>query len=109
MYERHGQQYELVARLGLATRMLDLHWVRVADGSRMAVRTIGELQIRSAAGVSVVGVYGARGFIANPGPEYRFEAGDLVAVVGSRDQLAAFGAEAASRGESLADRRPGVA
>jgi CPA2 family monovalent cation:H+ antiporter-2 len=85
----------LTATLAAAARLLDLRWVRLAPGSRLTGRTIGDLGVRTSLGVSVVGVFGDGRFVANPGPGHRLDADDLVAVVGGRDQLAAFEREAA--------------
>jgi K+/H+ antiporter YhaU regulatory subunit KhtT len=41
-------------------------------------------------GASVVGAMTDLGFVASPGPDLRFATGDLVAVVGGHEQLAAF-------------------
>jgi CPA2 family monovalent cation:H+ antiporter-2 len=87
---------QLVSMLGAAARLLDLRWVRLAPGSRLTGRTIGDLGVRTSLGVSVVGVVGDGIFVANPGPGHRLDADDLVAVVGGRDQLAAFAREAAA-------------
>jgi len=90
----HAEQRGLLATVGAATRLLDLRWVRLAAGSPLTGRTIGDLGVRTRLGVSVVGTLGDGGFVANPGPTHRLEADDLVAVVGGRDQLAVFEREA---------------
>jgi CPA2 family monovalent cation:H+ antiporter-2 len=90
VFERHGEHYPTLSRLGGATRLLDLRWIRIADLSPMAGRTIGDLAVRSTTGVSVAGLVHGSSFTAGPGPEARIEAGDLVAVVGDRRQIDAF-------------------
>ncbi|MGE3840309.1 MAG: cation:proton antiporter [Vicinamibacterales bacterium] len=96
MYERHGSEYELLARLGTASRLVDLRWVRIGPGSRLAGSTIGEQRIRAVTGASLVAAVGAQGPIANPGPDRRLDEGDLVAVVGTHEQVLAFEREAAA-------------
>lgn len=52
-------------------------------------RSIGELRIRSASGATVLAVSRGGRPLANPGPDFRFMAGDEVTVVGTPDQQAA--------------------
>ena len=53
-------------------------------------RTIGELGIRSRTGASVVGVMRHGRLELNPAVDYRFESGDLVAVMGKPEELTSF-------------------
>ncbi len=89
-YERHAARYPELSRLTAASRLLDLRWVRIPEGSRMAGRTIGELAVRSSTGASIAGLLRQETFTAGPGPESVLAAGDLVAVVGDRQQIARF-------------------
>ncbi|MFQ5962616.1 MAG: NAD-binding protein, partial [Candidatus Methylomirabilales bacterium] len=50
-------------------------------------KTIGELQIRHRTGVSVVAVIQNGSVWANPGPEHRIAAGQVLVLVGSRQQV----------------------
>ena len=68
--------------LGLGTPVFGFRWVRIGEASRLAGRTIGEAHVRTIMGVSVVGAVGTGGFVTNPGPDHRVDAGDVVAVVG---------------------------
>jgi K+/H+ antiporter YhaU regulatory subunit KhtT len=63
-------------------------------------KTLGELRIRTTIGASVVGIIRAGGFVANPDGDARLERGDLVAVLGTREQISRF--ETALRPPSLA-------
>ena len=58
-------------------------------------RTLGELSIRSTVGASVVGIIRAGSLVSNPDSSVRLEIGDLVAVLGTREQIARF--ESAAR------------
>jgi CPA2 family monovalent cation:H+ antiporter-2 len=89
-YARHPDAYAELSRLGAASRFLDLRWIRVQPLSAVAGRTIGELQVRSAMGISIVGIVRNGLLRSNPGPDERFEDADLVAVVGNREALAGF-------------------
>mgnify|MGYP000853349358 CR=1 FL=1 len=90
VYERHAGEYELLARVGAAARQLDLRWVRVEEGSRLAGASIGGLAVRPSMGVTIVGVVGAAGFTNGPGPEHVFQPGDLVAVAGEQTRIDEF-------------------
>ncbi len=83
-------QREILTQVGEVTRHLDFTWLRLPGDSPFDGRTLRELQIRSATGASVVGVVHAGSLIANPDGRVRLQAGDLVAVLGTRDQIGRF-------------------
>jgi monovalent cation:H+ antiporter-2, CPA2 family len=85
-----------MSRIGEMARQLDLAWMRVPQGSPFDGPTIAELRIRTMTGASVVGIIRAEALIANPDGDARLAPGDLVAVLGTRDQVARF--ERAMRG-----------
>ena len=89
-YERHADRYPELSRLAGASRLIDLRWVRIPDGSPMADRTIGDLAVRASTGVSIAGLLRLETFIPGPGPETMLAAGDLVAIVGDQRQIARF-------------------
>jgi CPA2 family monovalent cation:H+ antiporter-2 len=62
---------------------------RVPAASPAVGRSIGELRLRSTTGATVVGIRHDGRLVTNPGPDYRFAAGDEVTVVGTPDQQAA--------------------
>ena len=66
---------------------LAIDWLTVAAGSRFAGATIGDGQFRSQTGASVVAVVRGDTTIPAPGPETRFDAGDVVVAVGTADGL----------------------
>jgi CPA2 family monovalent cation:H+ antiporter-2 len=90
---RQGTDGDLLARLGWASRQIETEWVRLPENSRLAGRTIGELGVRTETGASVVAIVRDDLVIASPGPDDRFEAGDLVGVLGTPEQRAAFVAQ----------------
>ena len=77
-------------QIGEVARQLDFAWIGVPADSRFHGRTLGELRIRETTGVSVVGIINAGALAANPGRDARLEPGDLVAVLGTREQIARF-------------------
>ena len=76
--------------LGEVTRELDFSWIRVPSGSAFHDRTIADLRIRTETGASIVGILRGRRVSANPEATERLQAGDVVAVLGTRDQIARF-------------------
>jgi len=85
-----GQGDDLLAQLQRASRQLETEWVRLPDNSPLAGRTIGELGVRTKSGASVVAIVRNGQVIANPGPDDSFEPGDLMGVLGTPEQRAAF-------------------
>jgi K+:H+ antiporter len=86
---------ELMSQIGEVTRQLDFTWVGIPSDSTFHGRTLGELSIRSTVGASIVGIIRAGSLVSNPDSSVRLETGDLVAVLGTRDQIARF--ESAAR------------
>lgn len=89
LYARH-EEYETVAQLQSAVHLLDLTWIDLPEDSPLIGRSIQELSVRTRTGASVVGVMRNGNVQPNPGADYRFTAADLVAVMGSPEQLTAF-------------------
>ena len=87
---RQGTDGDLLAQLGRASRPIETEWVRLPEGSPLGGRTIGELGVRTKSGTSIVAIVRDDLVLANPGPDARFEPGDLVGVLGSPEQRAAF-------------------
>ncbi len=82
----------LMSQLNAVARHLDVDWVSVPAGSPLEGRTLGELRLRATTGVSVVAIVREGALTSNPDGNVRLERGDLVAVMGTRDQTAAFAA-----------------
>ncbi|HEX2182354.1 MAG TPA: cation:proton antiporter [Rubrobacteraceae bacterium] len=87
---RQGTEGDLLAQLGRASRQIETEWVRLTENSTLGGRTIGELGVRTKTGASVVAIVRDDLVVASPGPDDRFEAGDLVGVLGTPEQRAAF-------------------
>jgi TrkA domain protein len=71
---------------------LSIDWVNLEQGRGLAGRTIGDGQIRTRTGASVVAVIRGTRSIPGPGPEFELQGGDIALVIGSID-----GVEAAHR------------
>ena len=80
----------LLAQLGRASREIETEWVKLPGGDTLAGKTIGELRIRSSTGASIVAVVRGEEVMPNPSPGLALRAGDLVGVLGTPDQRAAF-------------------
>lgn len=76
---------ERIADLRHEVEGLSIEWVTMAPGGGLVGKTIGDGQIRTRTGASVVAVIRGERSIAGPGPEFQFEAGDVALVVGSVD------------------------
>ena len=83
-------EYKTLSALRAADEAFDLQWVRLAEGSRVLSRSIGGLDIRKETGASIVGVIRGEQLVANPDAAFRFEAGDLVAIIGTDEARRAF-------------------
>jgi monovalent cation:H+ antiporter-2, CPA2 family len=89
-YGLPGSDAQGTSAVGEVLRQLDFTWFRLTPDSAFNGRTIGELRIRSTIGASVAGLIHDGILHANPDSETRFSAGDLVGVLGTRDQIARF-------------------
>lgn len=87
---RQGTEGDLLAQLERASRQIETEWVRLPENSSLEGRTIGDLGVRTQTGASIVAIVRDDLVLAGPGPEARFEPGDLVGVLGTREQRAAF-------------------
>ena len=81
---------DLLSRLGQASREIETQWVRLPKVSPLTGRTIGELEVRTKTGASIVAIVRDGQGLTNPGPDSRFESGDMVGVLGTPDQRATF-------------------
>jgi monovalent cation:H+ antiporter-2, CPA2 family len=87
----------VMSQIGEIARQLDFTWMGVPADSPLDGKSLAELRIRATIGASVVGIIRHGSLVANPHGESRLERGDLVAVLGTREQISAF--ERALRGE----------
>jgi TrkA domain protein len=66
---------------------LAIDWISVVAQSPFAGSTIGEGQFRTRTGASIVAVVRGSTSVPSPGPEHRFQAGDVVVAVGTQEGL----------------------
>lgn len=78
---------ERLARLREQVEGIATEGFKLAPGSPYVGRTLGEAQVRTRTGASIVAVVRADEVRPSPRPDFRFEAGDKVIVVGSADAV----------------------
>src|SRR5215213_2186343 len=87
---RQGTDGDLLEQLERASRQIETQWVRLPENSPLGGRTIGELGVRTETAASIVAIVRGDLMLASPGPDGRFEPGDLVGVLGTSEQRASF-------------------
>jgi len=75
--------YNTLSQLRGAEQQFDLEWVRLEPSCDLIGSSLGESQIRTKTGVSVVGVLRSDQLIPNPDIHLRFQECDLVAIIGT--------------------------
>jgi TrkA domain protein len=83
---------EKLADLNRAFAALVGEQIRIQPGSPYAGRQLGDTQARTRTGASIVAVVRDRQVLASPRPDFRFEAEDVVVVVGTPENTAAVAA-----------------
>lgn len=81
------QLSESVAAVQQRIESLSIEWITLPDGSAFAGATIGDGQLRTRTGASIVAVVRGDSTVPAPGPEFRFETGDVVVAVGTPEGL----------------------
>ncbi|MBN2494526.1 MAG: cation:proton antiporter [Deltaproteobacteria bacterium] len=85
-----GREHKTLLQLRAAEQQFDLQWVHLLEGSPLVSSTIGEAEIRKKTGASVVGVIRAEKLVASPDAHFRFQADDLVAIIGTSEAIRSF-------------------
>lgn len=81
------EAHEKLVGIKDASRLLSLHWIELADDSPLLGKTLTESQVRTVTGATVVGVIRDGALYTNPSEKKVFRSGDLVAVIGSEEQI----------------------
>lgn len=66
---------------------LSMEWLRVEPGSPVAGRTLADSAIRERSGASVLAILRGDRALANPAPQETIHSGDILVVVGDREQV----------------------
>jgi TrkA domain protein len=67
-----------------------IEWVELTADSPLVGGTLGESDVRSETGVTVMAIQRGEETLPNPGPETELQVGDLLVAVGTREEHAAF-------------------
>lgn len=89
LYEAHDR-YHTLSELQLASRSIELSWLRLPPGSPFVGRTIGDIAVRKRTGASIVGVMRGGELLPNPSADVRLEDQDRLAVIANAEQVAAL-------------------
>ncbi len=89
LYDYHPD-YQAVAQMQNAARLMQFKWVTIAADSPLAGQNIGDLGIRARTGTVVVGLMRDGKLVVSPGADYHLMVGDILAVLGDHQQLDHF-------------------
>ncbi|PIW00266.1 MAG: portal protein, partial [Deltaproteobacteria bacterium CG17_big_fil_post_rev_8_21_14_2_50_63_7] len=81
------QGYRTLVQMRTAAQLFDLQWVLVIEGSLLLSEGV---ELRKSAQATVVGVIRDEQLVANPDAEFRFQAHDLVAILGTDEARQSF-------------------
>lgn len=82
-----SQVVEEIGRLQQVVRGMAIDWLPIHPGSPAAGQTIGELQIRSSTGVTVLAVVRDEEALAPPGPDLTLTEDDILVVFGGPEDI----------------------
>ena len=78
-------------KMQLLLKQLVMEWIELPPDSELIGKTLAEADVRRKTGVIVIGVVRKDEMIPAPDPnKFRFEAGDILIVVGNREQIEKF-------------------
>lgn len=77
-------------KIGFLMKHLAFEWVKVPENSFLVGKTIKELDIRKNFGVIIVAVVRDENVVVSPSPLFRIEAGDILVVVGTLENVKKF-------------------
>lgn len=80
-----SKPYQTLSQFRAAEQQFDLEWISIGAQCGLKDRTIGGAEIRKKTGASVVGVLRGETLEPNPGPQFRLQESDLVAIIGSSE------------------------
>ncbi|MBZ0320784.1 MAG: cation:proton antiporter [Anaerolineae bacterium] len=89
LYDYHPD-YQAVAQIQNAARLLQFKWVTIAADSPLAGQNIGDLGVRTKTGTVIVGLMRDGKLVVSPGADYHLIAGDTLAILGNHQQLDNF-------------------
>ncbi len=81
------EEHRVLHQLVEAAHSLEIAWLSIPEGSRLAGHTLAQADLRARTGASVVGLYRAGYVIPNPKSQTVFEAGDRLGLIGEATQI----------------------
>ncbi|GFM31784.1 cation:proton antiporter domain-containing protein [Desulfovibrio subterraneus] len=93
IFEAHPE-YRTLTQIGDAASSMQLSWIALEEGSKLAGRSLAGLQLRTTVGVSVVGILRNGSLMPNPEAEFVLQAGDIAGIMGTTEAMEAFTARA---------------
>jgi CPA2 family monovalent cation:H+ antiporter-2 len=81
---------KLLSKFDNIKNILEITWVNLDANSPLVGKNIKEAAIRTKTGASIVGIICGDVVYSNPKVDYRFKAGDLIAVVGDKKERHEF-------------------
>ncbi len=85
-----NEEDEILEQLQWAEHQFDLQWMLIKPGSALVGKTIGESEIRTITASSVVGVIRDDKLETSPDANFRFEANDRAAIIGTDSARESF-------------------
>jgi CPA2 family monovalent cation:H+ antiporter-2 len=79
-----------MSHVGRIAHHLELVWMGVPAESPFTGRTLADLRIRTTTGASLVAIIRDGSLVANPSGDAQLQQGDVVAALGTRDQIRQF-------------------
>jgi TrkA domain protein len=79
---------EAVTAVQQRIESLSIEWITLPERSSLVGATIGDGQLRTRTGASIVAVVRGESTTPAPGPEFRFEASDVAVAIGTTEGLA---------------------
>ena len=78
-----NEEYKILEKLKLAEQQYDIQWVLIKEDSFFNGKTIMELKLNAELDCSVAGVVRDEKLYPNPDQDFRFQADDRAAIIGT--------------------------
>lgn len=90
LIENKDIPYATLEKMRSFTGLVELNWVRLETACPLCGKSLGDSQLRSRFGISVVGIMRTGKFISNPGSGFVIMQDDILAVIGTPDEQKRF-------------------
>jgi TrkA domain protein len=74
-------------KMKIFKKQIIIEWVEVRKGSPLLEKTIGESQIRTKTGASIIGIVKGEDNIAVPDIDVKLHLGDVLMIIGKQSQI----------------------